>query len=85
MADVPGHLERIFRVIGPHAPVAHAKDVIYRNGEIDTPRAGTGALDYPTFARLMQQYQPNAPLILEHLRESEVPETVAYARRFCPG
>jgi L-ribulose-5-phosphate 3-epimerase len=85
MADVPAHLERIFQVIGPHAPVAHAKDVVYHDGQIDTPRAGAGRLDYPAFARLMQQYQPNAPLILEHLRESEVPETVAYVRRFFPA
>jgi L-ribulose-5-phosphate 3-epimerase len=85
MADVPAHLERIFAAIGPYAPVAHAKDVVYRDGQIDTPRAGTGALDYPTFARLMQQYQPDAPLVLEHLRESEVPETVAYVRRFFAG
>jgi L-ribulose-5-phosphate 3-epimerase len=85
MADVPAHLERIFEAIGPHAPVAHAKDVIYQDGHINTPRAGTGHLDYPAFARLMQQYQPGAPLILEHLRESEVPETVAFVRRFFPG
>lgn len=85
MADVPAHLERIFQAIGPYAPVAHAKDVVYHNGRIDTPRAGTGRLDYAAFARLMQQYQPNAPLILEHLREDEVPETVAYVRRFFPG
>jgi L-ribulose-5-phosphate 3-epimerase len=85
MADLPAHLERIFQVIGPHAPVAHAKDVVYHDGQIDTPRAGAGRLDYPAFARLMQQYQPNAPLILEHLRESEVPETVAYVRRFFPA
>ena len=85
MADVPAHLERIFQTIGPHAPVAHAKDVIYRNGEIDTPRAGAGKLDYPAFARLMQQHQPTAPLVLEHLRESEVAETVAYVRRYFPA
>ena len=85
MADVPAHLERIFHVIGPWAPLAHAKDVVYRNGAIDTPRAGTGRLDYPAFARLMREYQPDAPLILEHLNPNEVPETLAYVRRFFPA
>jgi sugar phosphate isomerase/epimerase len=82
MDDVPAHLERIFRIIGPFAPLAHIKDIEYRNGSIDTPRAGTGKLDYTAFARLMKQYQPNAPLILEHLSQEQIPETLAYVKRF---
>jgi sugar phosphate isomerase/epimerase len=85
MRDVPAHLGRIFRTIGPYAPVAHAKDVVYRDGRIDTPRAGTGKLDYSVFARLMRQYQPDAPVVLEHLRESEVTETVAFVWQYFPG
>ena len=54
------------------------------NGKIDTPRAGTGKLDYETFARLVAQYQPDAPLVLEHLNQEEVPETLAYVRRYFP-
>ncbi|MBW3624003.1 MAG: sugar phosphate isomerase/epimerase [Armatimonadetes bacterium] len=82
MADVSGHLERIFRAIGPWTPLVHAKDVVYREGRIDTPRAGTGQLDYAAFARLVRQYQPDAPLILEHLTQEEVPETLEYIRRY---
>jgi sugar phosphate isomerase/epimerase len=82
MDDVPAHLERIFEIIGPDAPLAHIKDIEYRNGSIETPRAGTGQLDYAAFARLMQKYQPNAPLILEHLGQAEVPETMAFVKRF---
>ena len=85
MAEIPAHLERIFAVIGSHAPVAHAKDVIYRDGQINTPRAGTGDLDYPTFARLMRQYQPNAPLSSSTCGRTRCPETVVSVRQFFPA
>lgn len=85
MADVPAHLERIFRAIGRWAPLIHAKDVVYQDGAIDTPRAGTGRLDYAALARLVREYQPDAPIILEHLGQDEVPETLAYVRRFFPS
>jgi sugar phosphate isomerase/epimerase len=78
-------LARIFDAIGREAPVAHAKDVKFVEGRITTPRAGTGVLDYPEFIRLLRKCQPDAPLVLEHLREEEVPQTVAYMRQLLGG
>jgi len=71
-------LERVFAALGPRAPLAHAKDVVYGPGGIDTPRAGAGRMDWTAYARLLRQHRPEAPLILEHLR----PEDVAGCRAF---
>jgi len=75
LQDMDGYLKRFFDLVGDRAPVAHAKDVLYDQDRISTPRAGTGKLNYPLFCRLLREYQPDAPLVLEHLKESEVEST----------
>jgi L-ribulose-5-phosphate 3-epimerase len=70
-------LERIFRAIGAHAQVAHAKDVVYTERGIETPRVGAGEADWPAYARLLRTHLPHVPLILEHLRPEEVAQCKA--------
>src|SRR5262249_37266311 len=74
-------MERLFARLGPLAPVAYAKDLRWEEDGVTVPRAGAGVLDYALFVRLLNQYQPAAPIILEHLR----PDEVDAARGFVEG
>ncbi|HXG13473.1 MAG TPA: sugar phosphate isomerase/epimerase family protein [Gemmataceae bacterium] len=71
-------LEQMVEQLGRWTPVVHAKDIRIAGGEVSTPRAGRGLLDYGLFLRLLDRHQPQAPLILEHLQPSEVPQARAY-------
>jgi sugar phosphate isomerase/epimerase len=76
-------LPAIVASLAPHAAIAHAKDVVYHYGSIDTPRAGTGVLDWPLFTRLLDQHCPDLPLILEHLSEDQIPQVLGFVREQC--
>jgi sugar phosphate isomerase/epimerase len=80
--SVPEHLARDVRwlceELGPLAPLVHAKDLCFGPGGITTPRVGRGSFDYAAFFRLYRRYQPDAPVILEHLPPGEINETRAY-------
>jgi sugar phosphate isomerase/epimerase len=69
---------RIFAAIAHSAPIAHAKDLVYRDGKIDTPRAGQGVFDYQTYFQLLDRYSPGVPLIVEHLNATELPSVLEY-------
>jgi sugar phosphate isomerase/epimerase len=75
-------LERLVDRLGPWAPVVHAKDIRFEDHGATAPRAGGGVLDYGLFLRLLDRHQPGAPIILEHLCPQEVPDAVAYLRRY---
>jgi len=81
LADMEGYLHRFFEAVGPWSHVAHGKDVVYVDGRIRTPKAGSGYLDYPLFGRLLRQYRPDIPVIVEHLLPQDVPEVVDFVRR----
>jgi sugar phosphate isomerase/epimerase len=76
--EAAARLERL----GPFAPVVHAKDLRPDTGGAALPRAGRGVVDYGLFVRLLRRHQPEAPVILEHLRPEELGETRAYLQRF---
>ncbi|GAB3287932.1 MULTISPECIES: sugar phosphate isomerase/epimerase [Pseudoclavibacter] len=42
-------------------------------GEIELPAAGLGSLDYELYLQRLAERNPNAPLIIEHLDESDIP------------
>jgi len=42
-------------------------------GEIELPAAGLGSLDYDLYLQRLAEQNPNAPLIIEHLDESDIP------------
>jgi sugar phosphate isomerase/epimerase len=81
-ASLRADVERIFELLGSYAPVVHAKDIRFEGDEVVLPRTGHGVLDYCHFFRLLRQYQPDAPVILEHLRPEEVADTVKHVVRF---
>jgi sugar phosphate isomerase/epimerase len=50
-------------------------------GEIELPAAGLGELNYDLYLQRLSENHPNAPLIIEHLDESDVPR----AKEFVDG
>src|SRR5690606_16640113 len=80
LEDMEGYLSRFFDIVAPYAPVAHAKDVIYVDGKIRTPKAGSGRMNYPMFCELLSKVQPDAPLIMEHLQAQDAPEVSRFIR-----
>jgi sugar phosphate isomerase/epimerase len=75
-------LRRVFEVMGPFCPVAHGKDVRYVGGTLTTPRTGTGSLDYREFLELLDEYNPDGPLILEQISPEQLRETLDFLDRF---
>jgi sugar phosphate isomerase/epimerase len=65
---------RIFEAIAPFSHVAHAKDVMYTDKGIETPKVGAGKANWSLFAGMLKRYKPELPLILEHLKRDEARE-----------
>ena len=65
---------RCFRLLGPHIRSCHAKDVRLA-GEltvrIDEVRPGLGEFDYGVFLTEAERFDPDLPVILEHLPDDE--------------
>jgi sugar phosphate isomerase/epimerase len=72
-------LDEAFDLLGLHIGMAHAKDVVERNGSILHVAAGTGRLDYEHY--LTRLGDVRAPLIVHGLAESEVPASLRFLRQ----
>ncbi len=80
LSDQRPVLREYLDVIGNICVVAHAKDLIFEACDKATPRAGTGIFDWPAYAELLNHRLPTTPLILEHLKWTEVPGTFSFVR-----
>jgi sugar phosphate isomerase/epimerase len=65
-------LKDIFKRVGKHTVLAHAKDVKPSATGTDLPAAGQGVLDYPLYLRLLAGLNRDLYLALEHLTLEEV-------------
>ena len=76
-------LRHVFAQVGDAIAIAHAKDVRAVPGQrkCALPRAGTGVLNWPLFVDLLRGTGFDGALVIEHLREPEIPETVDFVRR----
>lgn len=72
-------LREAFGLLGPDIALAHAKD-LSRDGEAGQEAAGTGALDYALYIRLLHEAGFSGPLLLHSLREDQAPAAVAFLR-----
>lgn len=78
-------LEEAFALLGSHIALAHAKDVrppAPGSDECTRPAAGTGVLDYATYARHLRASGYDGGLIMHSLDEAEVPTSKAYVERY---
>jgi sugar phosphate isomerase/epimerase len=65
-------LERVFQAIAAYTPIAHAKDTLYTDDGIKTPRVGAGEVQWSLYASMLQRHLPDAPLIVEHADPNDV-------------
>jgi sugar phosphate isomerase/epimerase len=78
LAHVDPMLEDVFKRVGRHALIAHAKDVKASADGTDLPAAGLGVLDYPLYLRLLASLGREMFLTLEHLKLEDVPRARDY-------
>ena len=71
-------LEEMFRLLGKHIVLAHAKDVKASDDGTDLPASGKGVLDYPLYLRLLAGLNRELYLVLEHLTLDDVPHARDY-------
>ena len=72
-------LDEAFALLGEHIAFAHAKD-LDRDGEAGHLAAGKGLLDYDQYLSLLNDINPDIPIILHGLSEAEVDGCVAFLR-----
>jgi sugar phosphate isomerase/epimerase len=72
LSQMRSMLEDIFRRVGKHTVLAHAKDVKEAADGTDLPAAGKGVLDYPLYLRLLAQLDRELYLAVEHLGLDDV-------------
>ena len=72
-------LDEAFALIGEHIAFAHAKD-LDRDGEAGHLAAGKGLLDYDQYLSLLNDVDPDVPIILHGLSEAEVDGCVTFLR-----
>lgn len=76
-------LEDAFMRLGPYIKSCHAKDILLEprlTVHLEEVIPGRGNLDYQTFLTLAHQLDPDMPIMLEHLPDSDYPEAAAYVR-----
>ena len=72
-------LDEAFALLGEHIAFAHAKD-LDRDGEAGHLAAGKGLLDYDQYLSLLNDIDPDVPIVLHGLSEAEVNGCVAFLR-----
>ena len=72
-------LDEAFALLGEHIAFAHAKD-LDRDGEAGHLAAGKGLLDYNQYLSLLNDVDPDIPIVLHGLSEAEVDGCVAFLR-----
>ena len=72
-------LDEAFALLGEHIAFAHAKD-LDRDGEAGHLAAGKGLLDYDQYLSLLNDVDPDVPIILHGLSEAEVDGCVTFLR-----
>lgn len=73
--------DEMFTDIIANCPIAHAKDVIYTEKGISTPRVGTGWANWAAYATRLKNQAPDIPLFMEHLQPSEVTDSIAFIQK----
>ena len=74
-------LEDLFRQVGKHTVLAHAKDVAAAGDETHLVAAGRGVLNYPLYLHLLAGLDRECFLALERLSLDDVPRARDYVLR----
>ncbi len=80
LAKMKPILDDMFKRIGKHTVLAHAKDVKRSPNGPDLPAAGLGELDYPLYLRHLAAMDRGLWLVLEHLTIKDVARARDYVK-----
>jgi len=78
LSDLPGYYGRIIKGSGNRLFAAHAKDVLFQDGQRRLPGPGEGQQDYVAYIRALADAGFDGHLIIEHVTK----ESVGPARDF---
>ena len=73
-------LDNLFDILGPYTTCAHAKDFFIDNKlvlHLEETIIGRGLMDQVTFLKKFNQYCPKGYMLIEHLKDNQVPEAKA--------
>ncbi|UFT98750.1 sugar phosphate isomerase/epimerase [Radiobacillus kanasensis] len=72
-------IKEAFRLLGDRIVACHAKDRVLDNeGRIKTVPPGQGKLNYKLYMHLVEEYKPNADIIMEAAQPKEMLDSKAY-------
>lgn len=72
-------IEGAFRLLGSRVVAGHAKDRFWgAGGQLLAGAAGTGEMNYKLYAKLIKQYCPNIPLIMEEALGEQIMDSKAF-------
>ena len=74
-------MDEAFDLLGDDIVIAHAKDIITNNEELEFVAAGQGILDYDTYLPLLHAHGFQGPLILHGLDEQQVETCVQFLKQ----
>lgn len=81
LPNMDSALKDIFKRVGKHTALAHAKDVkALPDGGQALPAAGKGVMNYPLYLRLLAQLDRPMPLTIEHLELKDVARARDYVK-----
>jgi len=81
MSRMDEMLRDMFKRIGQHTVLAHAKDVVMTDKGQEHPAPGLGVLNYPLYLRLLAELDREIPLVIEHLSLEDVPRARDYVKQ----
>jgi len=76
LSRVPKAIDEIVDSAAGNIILAHAKDMLFKDGNRELPYAGAGQMDYPAYMRALKRVGYDYFLVVEHVS----PETIESAR-----
>ncbi|RBW69719.1 sugar phosphate isomerase/epimerase family protein [Bacillus taeanensis] len=77
-------IEEAFGLLGNRIVACHAKDrILGGNGQIQTVPPGQGQMNYPLYLKLLEQYKPQARIIMEAAKEHQMVDCKHYIEKIC--
>jgi sugar phosphate isomerase/epimerase len=78
LGRIPKAIDEIVDSAAGNIILAHAKDMLFKDGNRELPHAGAGQIDYPAYIRALKRSGYDYFLVVEHVS----PETIESARDY---
>ena len=88
LGDIPAAMESVVRKLAPWSAIAHAKDLLLKDGRMVRPGPGLGIMtsaEYGHFLKVLDREAPDLPLVVEHVTLEQVPAAKKFIEDSCAG